>query len=128
MLSLFSVESSEERVSVYVCIQNFVKASHEMKKLSIQVLYIERSVCMAAKCDCSPISTVPTNEQLLVHVCEISDNGIDKTKALFRVYTKINQATMNRFCTMFTLVDNVHPQRRGKILVCSLTKSNSCRN
>ena len=44
---------------------NFVKISRQIKKLSIQALHSDRSVCRAAICYSGPISAIPINEQLL---------------------------------------------------------------
>ena len=44
---------------------NFVKIPSQIKKWLIQALDSDCSVCMAAICYSSPISAVPTNEQLL---------------------------------------------------------------
>ena len=68
---------------------NFMKIPRRMKEFSIQALYSDRSVCMAAICCRHPISAIPTNEQLLgeKRTCTKFQFDISKTQGLVRVYT-----------------------------------------
>ena len=68
---------------------NFVKISRQMKKLSIQVLDYDRSVCMATICNRGPISSVSTNESLLGEKRTCAKFQIDSSEieGLIRVYT-----------------------------------------
>ena len=68
--------------------KNFVEISRQMKNVSIQGLVFERSVRMAAISYNSPISAVPTNEQLLGEkkTCAKFQIGTSKTERVVRVY------------------------------------------
>ena len=70
---------------------NLVKISRQKKKLYIQALDADRSVCLAAICYSGPISAVPNNEQLLVEKRTGAKFQIDISKTeglgLVRMYT-----------------------------------------
>ena len=68
---------------------NFVKIPSQMKEFSIQTLDSDCSVCLAAICYSSPISPVPTNEQLLCEKRAGVKFQIDslKTEGLVCIYT-----------------------------------------
>ena len=62
--------------------------SSNKKKMFIQRLDSDRSVCISAICYSVTISAVTTNERLLAkkETCEKCQNYISKTEVLFRVY------------------------------------------
>ena len=69
---------------------NLVQISRRIKTFSVQALYSDRSVCMAAICYKSSISAVSTNEQLLSEERICAKFQIDSltTEGLVRIYTE----------------------------------------
>ena len=85
-------------------VPNFVKILCQIKKFSIEEVYFDCSVCMAAICYSGPLSAVPTNVQLLgeKRTCVKFMIDISKTERLVCVYTEINSAHhVNHLCIDF---------------------------